>query len=640
MIIDLKKYLFLGIKSDLGEFFLRAQEKGTIQFLSQKGQKTLESERIRSLTDAIKILRKLPVKTPYPGDGNLEFAQEIANRILNIKAEIEKLSEEQRFLEAEIFRISPFGDFSFEDLLFIEREGKRKIQFFCMKTSKRENLRGLDGIIYVGTDYDLDYFISINPRPKSYPGMIEMHFDKPVGELKNHLAFVSESMHQLQAELKGFAGHIFFLREALIEELDDHFLIKVKNDVSYPIEGTIFSIEGWVPENKIFLLKELVKDLAVHFERIQIEKQDKIPTCMENKGSGRLGEDLVRIYDVPSWRDKDPSSWVFWGFALFFAMIVSDGGYGLIYLSAALYLKFKLRTLSDSAKRFLKLFTILAISCLIWGVATLSFFGLAINPKGNLAKFSFLQSLAQKKAEYHFAKKDDVYEFWVRQYPELQEAKSGKEMLLTEVKTKPGKEEFQMLDEFKDNILLELSILVGLIHICLSLMRYFRKHWANIGWALFAIGGYLWFPITIHATSLLQFAFYVPKELARSIGMQLVYGGIILAVVLSFIQKRWRGLHEVTNLIQVSADILSYLRLYALALASTIMATTFNDLGREVGLAFGIILTILGHGVNIVLGSVAGVIHGLRLNFIEWYHYCFEGGGKLFNPLRHLKGEK
>ena len=75
--------------------------------------------------------------------------------------------------------------------------------------------------------------------------------------------------------------------------------------------------------------------MAVHCEPIAIEETDKIPTYMENKGRQRIGEDLVRIYDIPATTDKDPSGWVFWFFALFFAMIVADGGYGLLYLGIA-----------------------------------------------------------------------------------------------------------------------------------------------------------------------------------------------------------------------------------------------------------------------------------------------------------------
>lgn len=66
------------------------------------------------------------------------------------------------------------------------------------------------------------------------------------------------------------------------------------------------------------------------------------------------------------------------------------------------------------------------------------------------------------------------------------------------------------------------------------------------------------------------------------------------------------------------------------------MAETFNRMGIDLGLFFGIIVILGGHGINFVLGTMGGVIHGLRLNFIEWYHYSFDGGGKLFKPLRRF----
>jgi len=87
--------------------------------------------------------------------------------------------------------------------------------------------------------------------------------------------------------------------------------------------------------------------------------------------------------------------------------------------------------------------------------------------------------------------------------------------------------------------------------------------------------------------------------------------------------------------IQVFADVLSYLRLYALALGGMVMAHTFNDhLGIEVGVVSGTLILLAGHFVNIGICAMGGVIHGLRLNFLEWYHYSFEGGGRLFNPLK------
>ena len=97
---------------------------------------------------------------------------------------------------------------------------------------------------------------------------------------------------------------------------------------------------------------------------------------------------------------------------------------------------------------------------------------------------------------------------------------------------------------------------------------------------------------------------------------------------------------SIAKVIELFADILSYLRLYALGLAGMILASTFNDMGlglmESFGVIVGSIVIVVGHMINIVVGIMGGTIHGLRLNFIEWYHHCFEGGGKLFQPLKLL----
>jgi vacuolar-type H+-ATPase subunit I/STV1 len=101
--------------------------------------------------------------------------------------------------------------------------------------------------------------------------------------------------------------------------------------------------------------------------------------------------------------------------------------------------------------------------------------------------------------------------------------------------------------------------------------------------------------------------------------------------------SRSAAINEIANVVQVFSDVLSYLRLYALSLAGAIMANTFNQEGSALGLFMGFIIILIGHTVNLGLSFMGGVIHGLRLNFLEWYHYCFNGGGRLFKPLQKLK---
>lgn len=234
--------------------------------------------------------------------------------------------------------------------------------------------------------------------------------------------------------------------------------------------------------------------------------------------------------------------------------------------------------------------------------------------------------------------KDDVYSEWVRKYPALSHTKSPEKALEICVRTLPsGEKRYEMQEEFSQNALMELALLIGLFHIILSLLRNLRLAPSSIGWVFFLIGGYLYFPSLINVTTIVYTLMGISIAVSAQIGLWTLCGGVALACGIAIIQEKLKGLSEITKALQIFADVLSYLRLYALALAGMILASTFNGLGAQVGGVFGALITLAGHGVNFVMALMAAVIHGLRLNFLEFYHYCFEGEGKLFSPLRVRK---
>lgn len=632
MIINVKKYLFLGAKEEIDRFLARAQQQGIIEFIPPDARKSSELPLpVQKVIHAMKIVKKLPQATIYEGKVDQNHAQEVAERVIELKEEIDRLGEEKRVLGLEIARIAPFGDFSLDDIDFLEKEAGAKIQFFCAKTGRACP----ESLIYINTAYDLDYFLSINGQ-EVVEGILEMRIDQPLGVLQERLTAVEESLRRFNAELLSFSGYLEYLNHALLDLLNVHNLQEAKKTLQYPEDLNLFAVEAWVPENKGHQMFSLLDAMAIHCEMIAIEEGERVPTCMENKGTARLGEDLVRIYDAPAASDKDPSGWVFWFFALFFAMIVADGGYGLLYLGILAYVKWKYPILKSQARRFFKLAVILSTGCVLWGIATAAFFGLEIHPKSFVGRISVIQYLAEKKAEYHLKMKDDVYEEWVHRFPGVAQATTGVDFLDGAEIQRAHRVFYPILDDFSDHILLEFSLLVGVIHIMFSLLRYFFRNWAGIGWVAFLIGGYLYFPKILNATSMFHYLGWADKAIAPEFGLQLIYCGGAVALILALIQKKWQGLGEIANMIQVFADVLSYLRLYALGLAGAMMASTFNGIGEDIGLFVGWIVIVLGHLVNILLGLMAGVIHGLRLNFIEWYHYSFDGGGKLFNPLKCL----
>src|SRR5581483_11562576 len=138
MIIDVVKYLIVGVKADLDKFFETAQLHGFLEFISFSQKKPIEhSTAVQSLLSAIKVLKKFTVTEPFLGTGDLALAIQVSERILELKEDLEKLYEEKRILEAEYARVAPFGDFFMSDLEYIEKNSGRRVQFFCMKTGKQ-----------------------------------------------------------------------------------------------------------------------------------------------------------------------------------------------------------------------------------------------------------------------------------------------------------------------------------------------------------------------------------------------------------------------------------------------------------------------------------------------------------------------
>jgi V/A-type H+-transporting ATPase subunit I len=101
----------------------------------------------------------------------------------------------------------------------------------------------------------------------------------------------------------------------------------------------------------------------------------------------------------------------------------------------------------------------------------------------------------------------------------------------------------------------------------------------------------------------------------------------------------WRpleGLMGLTNISKAFGDSLSYLRLFALGLASAQLAVTFNGLAAGameisgVGILLGSLIFLVGHALNLALGVVGGVVHGLRLNCIEFFSWSLTDEGYPF----------
>lgn len=634
---DVKKFLFVGADVDKEKFFRKAQDAGIIHFIDPKQSKMPEVPAlIQNYNRAIKILRGLP-PTEQEETDECELADGLVQKIISLKEKLENLEEEERVANLEKSRVEAFGAFSTKELAQIERETNRKVQFFCAKQGFAEKNPLPEEMIYIASEHGLDYFCAINKEPQQYPKMVELNIDKSYSELKERLKEISNEHQEIFQKLKKYAKYNQFLHHALLKKLNNYHLENAINSVQFPLDEKLFVVEGWVPVHQEAVMHNIVHGMNVFVEPIALDKNDVEPTYLENEGAGKIGEDLIQIYDTPSNTDKDPSLWVLVFFALFFSMIVGDAGYGLVLLLIALYIRYKHQGLKGFKKRFLNLVTILSFCVIAWGVLMSSFFGLQPAPDSPIRKFSLIQWLVEKKTDYIIKHKDETYEGLLKKFPDLRGVTNPVQFIMRAKEVKQGKETYVVMSKFSDHIMMELALLVGVIHVILSMLRNVRRNPTYIGWILFLIGCYLYMPNYLGAISIINFVLGVNPVEAAGDGMILMICGVVIAFVIALFKHKWMGLLEPSSVIQIFGDILSYLRLYALGLSGAMFSATLYELAGLVNFVIGAMIILLGHIVNIGLGIMGGVIHGLRLNFLEWYHYSFEGGGKKFNPLRKLE---
>lgn len=645
MRVDVDKYLFIGRKKS--EFFSACREIGAVEFLSKS--KLKDSEKVRKLSEGLKVLNLL-TKSCSPADlvstkSGYLVTEQLLQEIFDLNQEITTLTESLKALGKEIVRVKPLGDFSSEEIRELTLKTGLAVRFLYKRHIEGAPLEvEEENVFYLATAYNYDYYAVIGIVSLSKDIFTEIEAPRSVNELREEAGHLQALLRKKKARVCELYAYREDLLEALCEQCNEQSLQHAEASAEDLFDDKVFSALGWVIVDRLDEVKKLCDSLGIYLERVQPDPDEVIPTYLENHGLGALGESLVNIYDTPASTDKDPSLWVFFSFFVFFSMIINDAGYGLVFLATSLFLSFKARKQikrSIALKRFLQMFMILGLGCVCWGGATTSFFGVSVSYTSPFREYSLTHFLALKKAEYYLKERPKGYKELVHDYPILKEKKTPKEFLLAQ-STSSGDSVYKAVvyDKFIDNILMEIALLVGVVHLSLGMLRYCRQRYSSIGWVIFMCGAYMYLPIYLQAVSLIHYALHIPYELGGLVGYYVTFIGLGVAILGGVIQRGLRGLDEITAVIQVFSDVLSYLRLYALSLAGAMVGNTVMVMSERFSPAVGILIIIFGHTVNIALSIMGGVIHGLRLNFIEWYHYSFDGGGKFLHPLKKVIYQK
>ncbi len=427
--------------------------------------------------------------------------------------------------------------------------------------------------------------------------------------------FYNEQKALLESEL-GAKNELLESRKTAASHISDFELLydylgikaeKIKADISMSDSTVTFRLEGWVPaRNESAVKEELSDEFICHMEFSEPADNELPPTKLENGFIGSAVEPVESMYSMLKYGELDPSAISSIFYALFFGFMFSDAGYGIILTLACLIILIKCK-LRAGMKKNITLFLFSGISTTFWGIVFGSWFG-------NLVQTVSLGKFAIKP-------------LW-----------------------------FDPQDSANTEHFLAFTLLLGVIHLYaaygMKAANLIRKgKWLDaicdvFFWYIFYTGEILFLLPYIPYYKNTQFCASYHKY-----GIYLLGIGFLLILFTKgrksknpFI-KMFGGITCLYSLVDMLSDCLSYTRLMAMGLATSVIINVFNSIAASAaglntaGITFRfivfIIIFIAANLFNFAINALGAYVNACRLTYIEFFGKFYEGDGTEYAPLTY-----
>lgn len=623
---EMTRVQILGLKSDLMQVLHTIQNQGYLHIdpiteipdlnippLSIQPEMLRKKEEISLLLaqlEGLLVVFKNPVETSGSPGNFVQHLDEIEQGLAELSPQVQTLTERQAELMTEKDSLPRFAA-TLQKLLPILPNsalvpGNISIGLMVSRAHPQvlEMIRGrisnmTEGEVEIASaDVDEGTRAMLVVAPERYADEIEVLLgEEDISRLRLPSEFVASSpdiaLASIQQRLNAIPGEIREIEEKLTY-LGNTWGVRLtlwRNTIQDTLDAyntlalvgeteSTFVIIGWVPRELFHQLDfALESDVETRVFLSEIEISEKArkdtPIALENPRLVQPFEGLVKLLSIPSYEGIDPSGLMAFFMPLFFGMMLGDVGYGLLLLVISWIAVTRVK------KGFLRdIMMILRIGS-IWSILFGLLFGEAF---GTLGHYLGLQPI-------WFSRESSDYLIF----------------------------------------LLALSIGVGVIHITLGVVLGL---WEGLRERdkphIFERGGMLIGLISLFIL-VAVFANLLPRVLLVPSIVTLIAGMVLLGIPLG-LPGLLIGPIEFISLI---GNILSYMRIAAIGLASVYLAKVANDVAGAFGsLIVGLIIATVIHSLNLVMGAFSPTIHSLRLHIVEFFNKFYEGGGKAYQPFR------
>ena len=401
--------------------------------------------------------------------------------------------------------------------------------------------------------------------------------------------------HELAAEAENRARLVEGAFDAAVIERD-----RVAAAAELSRSNATFQLEGWIPSDQLQMIEQAIRSITdAYYLDVRDPADDETPpSFVENSKFATPFEQVTNLYSRPDPKGIDATPYMAPFYVLLFGLMLSDTGYGIVLaILTAVFIKIKKPT--GMSGGFARVLFWGGISTIVWGVLVGTFFGM---------DFDVL-----------FGTKN-LFPIFV--------------------------------DPMENPIgMLILCFGLGVLHILFGVILKMKVAFSNGDWQTAIFDSLSWILIVLGLI-----AYAVPSAvpgLPKVIGtVGLAAAGLGAVMILLFkgrdkknpFARTISGLGELYQVTSYLSDILSYARLFALGIATGVIASVFNELCkmlmgspilvlRILGIAVACVLLVALHGFNIAINTLGAFVHCARLQYVEFYGKFYEMGGRAFRPL-------
>ncbi len=426
-------------------------------------------------------------------------------------------------------------------------------------------------------------------------------YSEQAAQAKAEITQINKKIDEIRDRHTGF---LVACEEILKADID-----RAEAPLRFATTDQAFVAEGWVPSDRVASVKEALARVTggrIFVTELAIGEHDPVPVEYDNPSFAQPSQLLMDTYSRPKYTELDPTIMVSIVFPIFFGLILGDVGYGALLLVLCLILRKIIK--GTEGQQLIAVLRNASISSIFFGVLYSEFLGFPL-PWQYVLPSRHLNIGAHATGHG----------------PDI-----------------PG--------------LMMMAIWIGIVHITLgrtlSVMNHARQDHgshrikavlANVGWILM-IWGILFLIWSMVKMPLMPDLTGLPPVV---MGLNATALAGIAALVVGIICIARESALEIVELPTIFSHSLSYSRLVAVGLSSVAIAMVVNyiaigmliepqlesiTLTGVIFIVMGVLVFLIGHVMNTVLGILGGSLHSVRLHYVEFFTKFYKGGGRKYNP--------